>query len=753
MPQYEVLMAAQQAWVGGDAAAANGILQARLGEADIAAMEGAAQTRGGVVLPDLKWNLYATLMVQLGRLEEVARLIATQFGVPSVQIVIEPEMPGERAWFEVSRKGMKISIGTASFHPAYWLICLRLIEILPIMVFCGQNTLLNLNCTLSVSDIGFDQELSFCSDKPNAVLIPDIYFVSKDGYKSEKITFETNYMPWSQRSNKVFWRGSTTGERRPDWKYLPRIRLCEIANSDAKQRFDCFISHVVQEQYPEELEEIRSTGLLKNFISNSNLTGFKYHIDIDGNTSSWPGLFTKLLSGGVVLKVSSERGYRQWYYPRLEPWVHYVPVAADFSDLFEKVEWLYDHDEDAQRIGEAGRALAMGMTLEGEAQFALKAFEDAFADGRVGYNPTLTAPSTVPYDKDHPMTWTTAAKAEVIESVFKEFLGREPSSSVVVDLSKDPFSVSHILNVVLLSSEYQNNKKEGPFYYYNSMVDVEEIIRRHAAPDVRPEPGLLVNFLGVKIHPKYFPDHLTGMAGQVEAVPIPANWHADMAEWAAALRAVDLARDTFTVAELGCGWGCWINNTGVAARTAGLKVALVGVEGDEGHVQFAQECCAANGFAPDQLTIHRGIAAAKSGVALFPSAKSSGQNYALEPIFGADPQQLKAAQDSGDYDVLEMIPLGEVIGKHKKLDLLHIDIQGGELDLINNSLDVLRQGVAYMVIGTHSREIDGLLVDCLVRDGWRLEVERPSFITLTTDGPEVNTDGVQGWRNMRLLPD
>jgi hypothetical protein len=351
------------------------------------------------------------------------------------------------------------------------------------------------------------------------------------------------------------------------------------------------------------------------------------------------------------------------------------------------------------------------------------------------------------------MTWTAAAKAEVIESVFKQFLGREPNLSVVLDLSKDPFSVGHILNVVTLSSEYQNNKKEGPFYYYNAMIDVEGIIRRHAAPGLEPEPGLLVNFLGVKIHPKYFPDHLTGMAGQVEAAPIPANWHADMAEWAAALRAVDLARDTFTVAELGCGWGCWINNTGVAARTAGLRVALVGVEGDEGHVHFAQECCSANGFAPDQLTIHRGIAAAKSGVALFPSAKSSGQNYALEPIFGASREQLKAAGESGDYDVLEMIPLSEVIGTHKKLDLLHIDIQGGELDLIKNSLDVLRQGVAYMVIGTHSREIDGLLVDCLVRDGWRLEVERPSFITLTTDGPKVNTDGVQGWRNMHLLPD
>jgi hypothetical protein len=40
----------------------------------------------------------------------------------------------------------------------------------------------------------------------------------------------------------------------------------------------------------------------------------------------------------------------------------------------------------------------------------------------------------------------------------------------------------------------------------------------------------------------------------VEGIPIPANWHADIAEWAAALRAVELAEETFTVVELGCGW-------------------------------------------------------------------------------------------------------------------------------------------------------------------------------------------------------
>jgi hypothetical protein len=59
-------------------------------------------------------------------------------------------------------------------------------------------------------------------------------------------------------------------------------------------------------------------------------------IDIDGNANSWDGLFWKLLSNSVVLKVESNNS--QWYYSQLKPWHHFVPVKADLSDLVEKVE-------------------------------------------------------------------------------------------------------------------------------------------------------------------------------------------------------------------------------------------------------------------------------------------------------------------------------------------------------------------------------------------------------------------------------
>jgi len=38
----------------------------------------------------------------------------------------------------------------------------------------------------------------------------------------------------------------------------------------------------------------------------------------------------------------------------LEPYQHYIPVKADFSDLVEKVEWAIAHDDHARAIAQNG---------------------------------------------------------------------------------------------------------------------------------------------------------------------------------------------------------------------------------------------------------------------------------------------------------------------------------------------------------------------------------------------------------------
>ena len=55
-------------------------------------------------------------------------------------------------------------------------------------------------------------------------------------------------------------------------------------------------------------------------------------LDIDGNVNAW-GLFWRLASGSVVFKVDSP--HTNAYIERMQPWVHYLPIYANLSNLQE----------------------------------------------------------------------------------------------------------------------------------------------------------------------------------------------------------------------------------------------------------------------------------------------------------------------------------------------------------------------------------------------------------------------------------
>ena len=81
-----------------------------------------------------------------------------------------------------------------------------------------------------------------------------------------------------------------------------------------------------------------------------------------GEVNAWSGLWWKLYSHSVVFKVHSH--YEQWYYHLLVPWIHYIPILSDLSDLDEKFQWALDNDKECQKIAEKGRELISKLTYE-----------------------------------------------------------------------------------------------------------------------------------------------------------------------------------------------------------------------------------------------------------------------------------------------------------------------------------------------------------------------------------------------------
>jgi hypothetical protein len=158
-------------------------------------------------------------------------------------------------------------------------------------------------------------------------------------------------------------------------RWLPRLELCARARSAAPaDAYDVGFTSLVQVP-PDDRPAIEAAlaQLRRPWVQHTDFVRFKAAIDIDGNSNTWArGLFCSLLTGACVLKVDSEHGFRQWYYDRLEPWVHYLPVKSDLSDLEAQVQRVLDDDALARSIGRAGREFALSMDFATEMSAAVE---------------------------------------------------------------------------------------------------------------------------------------------------------------------------------------------------------------------------------------------------------------------------------------------------------------------------------------------------------------------------------------------
>ncbi|KAL7419480.1 hypothetical protein Q5752_006318 [Cryptotrichosporon argae] len=79
---------------------------------------------------------------------------------------------------------------------------------------------------------------------------------------------------------------------------------------------------------------------------------YKYLLDLDGN--GWSARFKRLMStNSVVLKSTI---FPEWYTDRIQPWIHYVPIKADLTDVYDVLTFFTQgHDDLAREIAQAGK--------------------------------------------------------------------------------------------------------------------------------------------------------------------------------------------------------------------------------------------------------------------------------------------------------------------------------------------------------------------------------------------------------------
>ncbi|BGP39508.1 Protein O-glucosyltransferase 2 [Rhodotorula kratochvilovae] len=199
---------------------------------------------------------------------------------------------------------------------------------------------------------------------------------------------------WADKQHdKALWRGSTTGAdltAAHARKYSQRLRLARLpaatgtvtlplasqdrngvprpveeitasASDLAAEFLDVqFTGFPAQCGDAKTCEEIEREFQWDGYMPEEEQNQYKYVIDVDGN--GWSGRFHRLMStNSLVLKSTV---FPEWYADRIQPWVHYVPLKTDYTDLypilafFKGVDGRGGHDELAEKIASAGKQWA-----------------------------------------------------------------------------------------------------------------------------------------------------------------------------------------------------------------------------------------------------------------------------------------------------------------------------------------------------------------------------------------------------------
>lgn len=170
-----------------------------------------------------------------------------------------------------------------------------------------------------------------------------------------RIDFNT---PWDRKRPIAVFRGASTGCGTTEKNNI-RIRLAKmnrenVLDDDGLPFIDAGITTWNNRPRKEQEAQYLTTIEKKEMdigtvpsLSPEQQSEYKYVINVDGHVSAYR-LSLEMRMGSVVLLAGSK--YRMWYHDYIQPWVHYVPVKEDLSDLYEKVKWCKEHDAECQQI-------------------------------------------------------------------------------------------------------------------------------------------------------------------------------------------------------------------------------------------------------------------------------------------------------------------------------------------------------------------------------------------------------------------
>ena len=179
--------------------------------------------------------------------------------------------------------------------------------------------------------------------------------------------------PWNRKKNMAVYRGALTGTNRvtstakmnKDDKELLNVVYCQeiprcslVFNHINSEYVDAKLvaSKIKDERIPATLRNVTMFGNGMNF---QQMLEYKAIIMLEGNDVS-TGLKWSLYSNSVVL--TPKPTCTSWAMEELlVPYVHYIPLYDNLTNVEEQVKWMIEHDEEAEQIAYNGKLWMMDL--------------------------------------------------------------------------------------------------------------------------------------------------------------------------------------------------------------------------------------------------------------------------------------------------------------------------------------------------------------------------------------------------------
>ncbi|XP_041834841.1 protein O-glucosyltransferase 1 [Melanotaenia boesemani] len=145
--------------------------------------------------------------------------------------------------------------------------------------------------------------------------------------------------PWRNKESKGFFRGSRTSSERDPLILLSREDP-ELVDAE----------YTKNQAWKSERDTLGRPPAKEILLADH--CKYKYLFNFRGVAASFR-LKHIFLCGSLVFHVGDE--WQEFFYPQLKPWVHYIPVKQDLSDVRELLKFVKENDATAQEIAARGQ--------------------------------------------------------------------------------------------------------------------------------------------------------------------------------------------------------------------------------------------------------------------------------------------------------------------------------------------------------------------------------------------------------------